>query len=199
MPIAELSPRLFYRGFSPRWSAIDQNLDVRRDIEDKILVEAILDEDGGKDCRLHTIRAHAGSGKSVLLQRIAWEAATTLGKLCLYLQTDGQLSLDAIRELSRVIDERIFLFIDDIKRACISGSRLDRNGAAIFVSLTMIGAARINEWNMSCEDLEPYVMDDFELHYLSARKSTVSSNYWRNTTLSSVWNRLRQQNDRVPL
>ena len=63
MPISELKPRLFYRGFSPRWSAIDQNLDVRRDIEDKILIDAVLDEDSGADCQFYTLRAHAGSGK----------------------------------------------------------------------------------------------------------------------------------------
>ena len=170
MPIAELTPRLFYRGFSPRWSAIDQNLDVRRDIEDKILVEAILDDSSGRNCRLHTIRAHAGSGKSVLLQRIAWEAARTYGKLCLYLQPDGQLPFDAIRELSRVVDERIYLFVDDIDEHV--PEILDVIGMAqrSSVSLSIIGAARINEWNMSCEDLEPQVVDDFELRYLSPKE-----------------------------
>ena len=57
---------------------------------------------------------HAGSGKSVLLQRIAWEAALTFQKLCLYLRPDRQLSFDAIRELAKVIDERIYLYIDDL-------------------------------------------------------------------------------------
>ena len=170
MPIVELNPRLFYRGFNPRWSAIDQDLDVRRDIEDNILVEAVLDEDGDRDCRLHTIRAHAGSGKSILLQRIAWEAAKTFGKLCLYLQPDGQLSFDAIRELSRVIDERIYLFIDDVDEHVPEVLDLIEMARRSSVSLTIVGAARINEWNMSCEDLEPYVMDDFELHYLSAKE-----------------------------
>ena len=170
MPIAELNPKLFYRGYSPRWSAIDQNLDVRRDLEDRILVEAVLDETGGKGCRLHTIRAHAGSGKSVLLQRVAWEAAKTFGKLCLYLQPDGQLSVDAIRELSKVIDEPIFLFVDDINEQVPQVLDLIEMAQRSSVSLTIIGAARINEWNMSCEDLEPYVMDDFELLYLSAKE-----------------------------
>ena len=170
MPIAGLNPPLFYRGFNPRWSAIDQDLDVRRDIEDKILLEAVLSEDGGRDCRLHTIRAHAGSGKSVLLQRVSWEAAKTYEKLCLYLQPDGRLSFDAIRELSKVIDERIHLFVDDIDEHVPEILELIGMAQRSSISLSIIGASRINEWNMSCEDLEPYVMNDFELGYLSARE-----------------------------
>ena len=41
-------PRLFYRGYSPVWSAADADLDVRRDIENTILADAVLgDSDEG--------------------------------------------------------------------------------------------------------------------------------------------------------
>ena len=94
----------------------------------------------------------------------------TLDKLCLYLQPDGHLSLDAIRELSKVIDERIYLYIDDVDEHV--SEILDTIGLAqrSSIRLTIIAAARINEWNMSCEDLAPYVTDDFELQYLSPKE-----------------------------
>ena len=49
MPMEDLNPKLFYKGFNPTWAAVDQDLDVRRDIEDTILLDAVLDEDGGTD------------------------------------------------------------------------------------------------------------------------------------------------------
>ena len=35
------------------------------------------------------------------------------------------------------------------------------------VPVTVFGAERINEWNMSCQDLEPYVTNEFEVRFLS--------------------------------
>ena len=71
MPVETLDPRMFYRGLNPRWSAVDANLDVRRDLEDAILYDAVLDESGETNHRFYAIKGHAGSGKSVLLHRIA--------------------------------------------------------------------------------------------------------------------------------
>ena len=101
-------PRLFYRGFSPLWSAVDGDLDVRRDIENTILSDSILDEPGDGRPRFYAIKGHAGSGKAVLLQRIAWEATITYEKLCLYVRPHGTISFDALAELSKVVDERIY-------------------------------------------------------------------------------------------
>ena len=114
MPTEALDPKLFYRGYSPRWSAVTQALDVKRNMQDNILAEAILSREEESRCRFYLLKGHAGSGKSVLLQRIAWEAATQYNSLCLFLRSDGNLTFDALQELSRVIDERIYLFVDDV-------------------------------------------------------------------------------------
>ena len=63
MPIEALEPRMFYRGLSPRWSAVDANLDVRRDLEDTILADVVLDEQGETNHNFYAIKGHAGSGK----------------------------------------------------------------------------------------------------------------------------------------
>ena len=83
MKIESVDPMHFYRGYSPPWSAIDKNLDVRRDIEEEILLETVLSDDTDNVCRVYAIKGHAGSGKSTLLQRVAWEAAHEFQKLCL--------------------------------------------------------------------------------------------------------------------
>ena len=170
MPAEKLDPRLFYRGYSPRWSAVDAGLDVRRDIEDTILSNAILDEVGDARIRFYAIKGHAGSGKSVLLQRIARESAITFEKLCLYMQPHGTLSFEALTELSRVIDERIYLFVDDVGDHVAQVSRLLEQASQSTVRLTILASERINEWNTTCSDLEPYLTDDFEVRYLSPKE-----------------------------
>ncbi len=167
MPIEEIAPKLFYRGFNPRWAAVDRNLDVRRDLEDSVLLDAILDVEGDSGSYLFVIKGHAGSGKSVFLQRVAWESALQHQKLCLYLRPHGQVSFDPIRELSKVIDERIYLFIDDIDEHVGQAQTVIEQARSSSIKLTIFGASRTNEWNMSCEELEPFVRDHFEVRYLS--------------------------------
>ena len=167
MPIEDVPPHMFYRGSNPRWSAIERQLDVRRDVQDMILSDAILGDQTEKGGKLYILKGHAGSGKSVLLQRTAWEASLEFDRLCLYLEPNGELSFESIHELSRVVDERIYLFVDDIGDHVSQVLDLINRCRRHDVPVTVFGAERINEWNMSCNDLEPYVTNDFLVGYLS--------------------------------
>ena len=170
MPVDSLDPTLFYRGFSPRWAAVDSDLDVRRDLENTILADAVLDESDDGRHKFYVIKGHAGSGKSVLLQRVAWEAAITFGKLCLYMQPHGTLSFGALTELSRVVNERIYLFVDDPGDRLQQLLRVLEQAEQASIPLTVVAAERINEWNMACSDLDPYLTGEFEVKYLSPRE-----------------------------
>ena len=170
LPTDSLDPKMFYRGVNPRWAAVESELDVRRDVGDTILSEAVLEEDTSPTFRFYAIKGHAGSGKSVLLQRVAWEAANTYGRLCLYMQPHGRLSFDALAELSRVIDERIYLFIDDVADLAPQALNLVEKARRSSLQLTVFAAERINEWNMSCDDLDPYLNDEFQVKYLSSKE-----------------------------
>ena len=170
LSIEALDPRLFYRGLSPRWSAVDADLDVRRDLEDTILYDAVLDESDETNHRFYAIKGHAGSGKSVLLQRIAWEAANTYKKLCLFVQPHGTFDFESLSELSKVVGERIYLFVDDVGDHVPQIVRLLERAGHTSIALTIFAAERINEWNMSCSDLEPYLTDEFEVRYLSPKE-----------------------------
>ena len=163
-------PRLFYRGFSPTWSAVDANLDVRRDVENTIVADAILEEASDVRPRFYAIKGHAGSGKSVLLQRVAWEAAITYGKLCLYLRPHGAISFESLAELAKIVDERIYLFVDDAADHVPQTLLLLEKAARSSIPLTVFVAERINQWNMACPDLAPYLEDEFEVRYLSAKE-----------------------------
>ena len=171
MPIENLdSAQLFYLGFSPRWSAVESALDVPRDLQDTIMTDVVLDSDSSRTLRFCSIKGHAGSGKSVLLQRLAWEAAQEYNRLCLFLQPHGNLSYEALSELSDVTDERIYLFVDDIGDRVPQMLHLIERARRSQIQLTILAAERINEWNMSCVELEPYLTHEFEVQYLSSNE-----------------------------
>ena len=170
MQIENVEPKHFYRGFSPIWSAVDKDLDVRRDIEEEIMLDAVLDDDSEEGCRVYSVRGHAGSGKTVLIQRVAWEAAHEFRKLCLFARPNSQIAFDPIRELSQVINERIYLFIDDVNECVPQTRELIERAQQHSVRLTIFVTARVNEWNISCEEIEPHVDRDFSVGYLSPRE-----------------------------
>ena len=157
MAVPPISAHMFYRGSNPRWSAIESALDVRRGVQDVVLTDAILTDDGVRNSRLYMLKGHAGSGKSVLLQRTAWEAALDYDRLCLYLEPGADLQFEPLYELSRVINERIYLFVDDVGDRVPQVLDLIKRCRRQRVPITVFGAERINEWNMSCTELEPYL------------------------------------------
>ena len=167
-----ISPVDFYKGFNYGWSAIEQNLDVRRHLADTILSDNFLiDESGHLDrMELVIIKAHAGAGKSVLLRRVAWDAAHDYDCLCLYLRPYGVINTAAIQELIGLCKERIYLFVDDAADRVRELQSLANNIGPEGRHLTVIIAERINEWNMSCADISPLVTNNYELKYLSSKE-----------------------------
>jgi hypothetical protein len=63
----------FYKGFNPGFAAVEQGLDVRRQLGDTILADYFLRdvETPSSVTEVLLLKAHAGAGKSVLLRRIA--------------------------------------------------------------------------------------------------------------------------------
>ncbi len=110
-----LDPHLFYKGFSPGWSAVEQALDTSRHLGDSILADHFLipetDHRGVPEVIL--LKGHAGAGKSVLLRRLAWDAAKEYDLFCLYLRRHGVLNVAALQELVNASDHRLYLFVDD--------------------------------------------------------------------------------------
>lgn len=169
MPISTYAPSNFYRGFDLGWFSIEKKLDVRRELTDQILYEFLLKNESERSTTVDfaVIRAEAGSGKSVLLRRLAWEAAVEGGLLCLYLREGGKLNYNAITELFRLTKERIYIFIDSVGAHILEIEELIRRAREEKVEVTILGAERTNEWNMKCEQLSPYLTSQYELKYLS--------------------------------
>lgn len=164
-----VDPIQFYRGHNRGWSAVEQSLDVRRTLGDTILSDHFLIEEAAHEDRVEfmVIKAHAGSGKSVLLRRIAWDAAREYECLCLYLRPNGIINTAAIQEIIEACKKRVYLFVDDAADHTRELQSLFKNIGADGKHLTVIAAERLNEWNVSCGVLEPSVTHDYELKYLT--------------------------------
>jgi tetratricopeptide (TPR) repeat protein len=169
MPTERVEPRDFYRGVSKGWSAIDQDLDVRRKLVDEFLYDVVLQDEVDKEAlEFYVIKAEAGAGKSTLLKRIAWEASSE--NLCLFLKPEGRMRYQPIAEIATQSRLRIYLFVDDAADH-VQGmgellSRARRDG----LRLTLVTAERINEWNIACERLDSAVTTEYPLRYLSEQE-----------------------------
>lgn len=165
----QVKPADFYKGYSSGFGAIEQELDVRRTLGDSILTDHVLvDVEKPKDeLEVILIKAHAGAGKSILLKRIAWDAARAYDRICLYLRPQGVLSVSALQELIGCCQQRIYLFIDNAADRIREIQSIVKNIRTEGKLLTLILAERTNEWNNSGQTISTHVTDEYELRYLS--------------------------------
>lgn len=119
------------------------------------------------DAELIAIKSHAGGGKSIVLRRMAWDAAKDYDCLCLWLNSHGVISSAAIQELLTLCKERIYLFVDKASERVREITSLMQQIGELGKLLTVVTAERINEWNVSCSSLSSYATNEYTLRYLS--------------------------------
>ncbi len=160
-------PKAFYSGVNQGWYPIESGLDVRRSINDEAIKKFIFPQHLDKVPRLYLIRGHAGSGKSISLKRVAWEAAVTYEKLVLFLKPGQQIDAEAISEIAALTNCRIYLFLDDIEDHAVAVKNLLDRAAVQRWSLTVVGATRLNEWNIVEQELDIVADDSVLISYLT--------------------------------
>jgi hypothetical protein len=167
--IETVEPKLFYKGAVSGWGAIEQELDVRRHVMDTILVDHFLGEvdTAEPNLKLLVVLAHAGAGKSVLLRRTAWEAARVYNRLCLFLRPEGIINPAAMREIAELAGEPLFLFVESLLDRRREVEHLLSNAASLKGRITIISAARTNEWNQAPDAFTALATEEYELPYLS--------------------------------
>jgi SIR2-like domain len=167
-----LDPKMFYLGHNSDWSAIEQDLDVRRSFADDILEDYFLIDDTRKRKPLEIvlIKGHAGSGKSVAMRRIAWSAANDYDRLCVYSGEEAEFNIGAIQEIIESSGERLYLFVDNAPERHFDISRLIREIGDSGQLLTVILAARYHEWNAVADDLRVGVSKEYEIPSLGRRE-----------------------------
>jgi tetratricopeptide (TPR) repeat protein len=161
-------PTEFYKGYDVGFGCITQNLDIARPVTDSILVDAVLvEERQRKNGELFLIKGPGGNGKTVALKRVAWEAGTTYEVIALYANSAASFNFEALDEINKLTGKRIFLFVDRIALVRDELQRLLATCRTRRFPLTVIGAERENEWNIYCESLETFTVQEFSVAYLS--------------------------------
>lgn len=171
LKLGNTTAKEFYKGLSNNWDPILKNLDVRRIIEDRVLTDIVLEDDFQveENSYLFVIKGFAGSGKSVLLRRLAWETANELDKITIFLKPNQILRVDPIIELYNYVKERIYLFIDDLSKHEKSIIDLLKKLNRENIPLTIVSTERINILNEQNQIIN-YITQDYTLTYLQNRE-----------------------------
>jgi tetratricopeptide (TPR) repeat protein len=165
-------PEMFYHGYSGSWGAIQNNFDIQRSITDEIISQVVLAEEDEKEhcSELYLINGSAGTGKSILLRRIAWDSAVEYNKLCLFWDSNERIDYSTIVEIADKVNERLFLFVDKaanhVSDLMVLLSKLKESK----LNVTIIVSERTNEWNTECTGLQRFLTDDFKIRYLSRKE-----------------------------
>jgi hypothetical protein len=159
----------FYKGYFENWDPILKNFDCHRNIEDAMLTEIFFNEErySADQFQFFLLQGYAGSGKSVLLKRLAWDAGIDFEAICLFYNKNIIIKHEPIIELCNFIKERIFIFIDNIADSSDEIISLIRHIRKEKLPITLIGAERVNTWNTEGEALSNYLTNYFKLHYLN--------------------------------
>lgn len=161
-------PQQFYRGYDDGWGCILQNLDAPRSVTDSVLVDAILlTEENRRQVELFMLKGPGGNGKTVSLKRIAWESSVSYDQLTLFANNPAGIRIEPIAEIHRLTGDRVFLFIDHVALLRDEIKNLLNDAKRQSILLTLVGAERDNEWNIYCEQLEPYLNQEFPVRYLN--------------------------------
>ncbi|WP_149914697.1 SIR2 family protein [Sphingobacterium cavernae] len=171
IPSKSTIPNAFYKGYFENWDPILRNLDAERSLKDRILTDIIFEEKYLKEntSYVFSINGFAGSGKSVLLRRLAWDSAITFEKFCLFIKKGIFIRIDPIIELYHYVKERIYIFVDDlIANDQVIINLIDRLEKEQ-IPVTIIGTSRTNQLNDN-KDIQTIIDRNYQLNYLNERE-----------------------------
>ena len=163
------NPQAFFKGASYGWGSISANHDAKRTLTDTVLAEVILVDDANRPraADFYLIKGYAGSGKTVVLKRIAHEAGITFEKVVLYLRSDARLLIAPIAELCSLLGERLYIFMDGVARRASEVEAFIHAARSNRLPLTIIATERSNEWNVDGQPLSPLLDGTHQLRSLS--------------------------------
>jgi len=135
----------FFKGDQPSWGTMSVGCDMRRQITDDILLETVQNE-AIKGLQIVLIRAEAGSGKSTLLRRVGVDLTIQWEKPVLFLRHSSRLQFESIEPILRLVNQRLYILLDNasdhVWELSEFAARIRRSAA----NITVIAAARANEW-----------------------------------------------------
>ncbi|OEC85315.1 hypothetical protein A9Z07_12720 [Acinetobacter sp. YK3] len=141
---------IFYRGNSYGFSWVAKNLDFQRAIERTLEVELFENfEISNQLFNFLIVNGYAGSGKSVLLKRLAWNGVSKFNSNCFYLNEGATINTKLVFELIRLVKDPIIIFVDDILEHQKEIVEIKNYSVKDCAKVLIVGATRTNEWNNS--------------------------------------------------
>lgn len=139
---------IFYRGNSHGFVWLEKGIDFERTLEKVINTELLQNfEVSNKLFHFCIINGYAGSGKTVLLKRIAWNSVKNHGAISFYLKEGGRLNPDFVIQLIQLVKEPVILFIDDILEHQHEIFKIKDFAIKGKHKIYVVGTSRSNEWN----------------------------------------------------
>jgi tetratricopeptide (TPR) repeat protein len=155
-------------GAPPNWGSIAAKVDAARDLADdvlaSVLVEPLSDRSGPRFVLIH---AEAGTGKSTLVKRLGADLALTWKQAVVALRPYGSLDFVDVELLARQLGERVYVLVDDASDKARELSKFLSEARLARAKVTVIAAARTNEWMEAQSDYSFSAPDEFELSRLS--------------------------------
>lgn len=172
MKIENVEANDFFKGASYGWSPIEKDFDFKRFMNETILVDCVLSDESERprSCDFYLITGHAGSGKSVALRRIAWDATFDYDRICLYVETPYKFDIKSVLEIADKCGERIYVFIDRCSLHIGEIANLLSSAEKQKLKITVIGAERQNEWNVDCASLHGSVTEQWCMRYMNEKE-----------------------------
>src|ERR1700730_6584405 len=125
------------------------------------------DESLRKNGEIFLRKGPGGNGKTVTLKRVAWKAATTFDRIALFAHGASGIRFEPLAEIHALTGKRIFLLGDRVASVRDELFKLVRACQVRQLPVSVIGAERENEWNIYCELLEPFMLQEFPVGYLA--------------------------------
>lgn len=166
--LTEPDAESFFLGAPPTWQTVLEGADARRDVTDEILSEVLLDpalDTRTVQCVL--IHAEAGAGKTTLLRRLAIDLAFQWDRLVISRKPYGDLEFLDVERLASQADERVYVCIDNATAIARELSEFVRSALTAKARITVIAAARTNEWREIASAFPLPAFAEFELGVLS--------------------------------
>lgn len=171
MSFDEVSAEKFYAGYDHGWCGIIRKYDFARKAGESLLFTAADEGAGTGAIRFYLLEGAAGSGKTIALRRAAFDAATALDQLVLWLGEDGVPRPEILEELYSLTGLRILLFVDHVSLHAEALERALHRLKQKEISVTIIASEREAEWETYCGCLNDFDPIKSTLRRLSEREA----------------------------